>query len=132
MADVEIKRTAVGEGQVLSPRGSIDLSCANELDRELATLLNAEPLPGFVVLDFEFVHFISSIGIAVLLAFGQRAAANDVPVTVARLGEQATMALRAMKMDRHFSLHATVAEAVEAARARRNAHGADDDCGGGA
>lgn len=129
MASVEIRRTSVGEGELISPRGSIDLSCANELDRELSGVLDRQPLPGFVVLDFEHVSFISSIGIAVLLAFGQRAEANNVPVTVARLGEQATMALRAMKMDRHFRLHATVAEAVEAARVTRTP---DDEIGGGA
>ena len=129
MASVEIRRTSVGEGELISPRGSIDLSCANELDRALSGVLDGQPLPGFVVLDFEHVSFISSIGIAVLLAFRQRAEANSVSVTVARLGDQATMALRAMKMDRHLMMYPTVAEAVEAARATRVA---DDEMGGNA
>lgn len=101
--------------------GAVVLSLAGELD-----LYNAEEVrgallgagadePAMVVVDLEKVRFIDSTALGVLIEARSRMADRSA-FHLAAPGLETRRALEVSGLDRHFLVHDTVAEALEAAR----------------
>jgi anti-sigma B factor antagonist len=104
-----------------SADGSVVVSLAGELD-----LYNAEEVrdalldatagePDVVVVDLEEVRFIDSTALGVLIEARSRMADRG-GFRLAAPGLETRRALEVSGLDRHFLVHDTVAEALEAAR----------------
>ena len=102
-------------------KGAVVLSLAGELD-----LYNAEEVRGAVleacadeqdvlVVDLEEVRFIDSTALGVLIEARSRMADRN-SLRLAAPGLETRRALEVSGLDRHFLVHDTVAEALEAAR----------------
>ncbi len=101
--------------------GTVVVSLAGELD-----LYNAEEVrgalldataggPGVLVVDLEEVRFIDSTALGVLIEARSRMADRS-GFRLAAPGLETRRALEVSGLDRHFVVHDTVAEALEAAR----------------
>jgi anti-sigma B factor antagonist len=101
--------------------GAVVLSLAGELD-----LYNAEEVrgalvdacaddPAVLVVDLEHVRFIDSTALGVLIEARSRLA-DGTGFRLAAPGLETRRALEVSGLDRHFLVHDTVAEALEAAR----------------
>ena len=101
--------------------GTVVVSLAGELD-----LYNAEEVrgalldataggPGVLVVDLEEVRFIDSTALGVLIEARSRMADRS-GFRLAAPGLEMRRALEVSGLDRHFLVHDTVAEALEAAR----------------
>jgi anti-sigma B factor antagonist len=101
--------------------GTVVVSLAGELD-----LYNAEEVrgalldatagrPGVLVVDLEEVRFIDSTALGVLIEARSRMADRS-GFRLAAPGLETRRALEVSGLDRHFLVHDTVAEALEAAR----------------
>jgi anti-sigma B factor antagonist len=98
---------------VVSLAGELDLYNAEEVRSALRDALAGEP--GVLVVDLEQVTFIDSTVLGVLIEavsmMGDRRGFR-----LAAPGLEVTRALEVSGLDRHFLVHETVAEALEAAR----------------
>jgi anti-sigma B factor antagonist len=101
--------------------GTVVVSLAGELD-----LYNAEEVrgalldataggPGVLVVDLEEVRFIDSTALGVLIEARSRMADRN-GFRLAAPGLETRRALEVSGLDRHFLVHDTLAEALEAAR----------------
>ena len=101
--------------------GTVVVSLAGELD-----LYNAEEVrgalldataggPGVLVVDLEEVRFIDSTALSVLIEARSRMADRN-GFRLAAPGLETRRALEVSGLDRHFLVHDTLAEALEAAR----------------
>lgn len=104
-----------------SREGTVVVSLAGELD-----LYNAEEVrgalldataggPGVLVVDLEEVRFIDSTALGVLIEARSRMADRN-GFRLAAPGLETRRALEVSGLDRHFLVHDTLAEALEAAR----------------
>jgi anti-sigma B factor antagonist len=98
---------------VVSLAGELDLYNSEEVRSALREALAGEP--AVLVVDLEQVSFIDSTALGVLIeALSMMAARSGF--RLAAPGLEVTRALEVSGLDRHFLLHDTVAEALEAAR----------------
>jgi anti-sigma B factor antagonist len=99
-------------GIVLSLAGELDLYNAEEVRSALLDACAAEP--AVLVVDLEEVRFIDSTALGVLIEARARMAERG-GFRLAAPGLETRRALEVSGLDRHFVLHDTVAEALEAA-----------------
>jgi anti-sigma B factor antagonist len=98
---------------VLSLGGELDLYNAEEVRGALLDACADEP--GMLVVDLEEVRFIDSTALGVLIEARSRMADRS-GFRLAAPGLETRRALEVSGLDRHFIVHDTVAEALEAAR----------------
>jgi len=98
---------------VLSLGGELDLYNAEEV--RVALLDACADEPGMLVVDLEEVRFIDSTALGVLIEARSRMADRS-GFRLAAPGLETRRALEVSGLDRHFIVHDTVAEALEAAR----------------
>ena len=98
---------------VLSLAGEIDLYNAEEVRGALLEACAAEP--NVLVVDLEKVRFIDSTALGVLIEARSRLADRS-GFRLAAPGLETRRALEVSGLDRHFLVHDTVTEALEAAR----------------
>jgi anti-sigma B factor antagonist len=98
---------------VISLAGELDLYNAEEVRAALLEACNHEP--GALVVDLEEVRFIDSTALGVLIEARSRMADRS-GFRLAAPGLETRRALEVSGLDRHFVVHETVAEALEAAR----------------
>jgi anti-sigma B factor antagonist len=98
---------------VLSLGGELDLYNAEEVRGALLDACADEP--GILVVDLEEVRFIDSTALGVLIEARSRMADRS-GFRLAAPGLETRRALEVSGLDRHFIVHDTVAEALEAAR----------------
>jgi anti-sigma B factor antagonist len=98
---------------VVSLAGELDLYNADEVR---SALLDAcAPEPDVLVVDLEQVRFLDSTALGVLIEARSRMAGHG-GFRLAAPGLEARRALEVSGLDRHFLVHDTVAEALDAAR----------------
>jgi anti-sigma B factor antagonist len=97
---------------VVSLAGELDLYNAEEIRASLLEALADEPES--LVVDLEEVRFIDSTALGVLVEARTRMADRN-GFRLAAPGLEARRALEVSGLDRHFHVHDTVAEALEAA-----------------
>jgi anti-sigma B factor antagonist len=97
---------------VLSLTGELDLYNAEEVRSALLDACAGEP--DVLVVDLEEVRFIDSTALGVLIE--ARSQMPDGSFRLAAPGLETRRALEVSGLDRHFLVHDTVAEALEAAR----------------
>jgi anti-sigma B factor antagonist len=97
---------------VLSLTGELDLYNAEEVRGALLDACAGEP--DLLVVDLEEVRFIDSTALGVLIEARSRMANGSF--RLAAPGLETRRALEVSGLDRHFLVHDTVAEALEAAR----------------
>jgi anti-sigma B factor antagonist len=100
-------------GVVLSLAGELDLYNAEEVRSALLEACAEEP--EVVVVDLEEVRFIDSTALGVLIEARSRMTDRS-GFRLAAPGLETRRALEVSGLDRHFVVHDTVAEALEAAR----------------
>lgn len=98
---------------VVSLAGELDLYNAEEVRSALLDACAAEPAA--LVVDLEEVRFIDSTALGVLIEARSRMADRS-SFRLAAPGLETRRALEVSGLDRHFLVHDTVAEALEAAR----------------
>jgi anti-sigma B factor antagonist len=98
---------------VVSLAGELDLYNAEEVRRALLEACAGEP--SVLVVDLEDVRFIDSTALGVLIEARSRLADRN-GFRLAAPGLETRRALEVSGLDRHFLVHGTVAEALEAAR----------------
>ena len=98
---------------VLSLAGELDLYNAEEVRAALLEACAGEP--AMLVVDLEKVRFIDSTALGVLIEARSRMADRS-GFRLAAPGLETRRALEISGLDRHFLVHDTVAEALEAAR----------------
>ena len=98
---------------VVALAGELDLYNAEEIRGALLEACAGEP--EMLVVDLEGVQFIDSTALGVLIEARSRMA-NRNGFRLAAPGLEARRALEVSGLDRHFDVHATVTEALEAAR----------------
>jgi anti-anti-sigma factor len=101
------------ETVVLSLAGELDLYNAEEVRGALLDACAGEP--NLLVVDLEGVTFIDSTALGVLIEARSRMADRS-GFRLAAPGLETRRALEVSGLDRHFLVHDTVAEALEAAR----------------
>jgi anti-sigma B factor antagonist len=101
------------EAVVLSLAGELDLYNADEVRGALLEACAGEP--NVLVVDLEEVTFIDSTALGVLIEARSRVAERS-GFRLAAPGLETRRALEVSGLDRHFLVHDTVAEALEAAR----------------
>jgi anti-sigma B factor antagonist len=101
------------EAVVLSLAGELDLYNADEVRGALLEACAGEPK--VLVVDLEEVTFIDSTALGVLIEARSRMADRS-GFRLAAPGLETRRALEVSGLDRHFLVHDTVAEALEAAR----------------
>src|SRR5256885_697747 len=102
---------------VVSLAGELDLYNAEEVRSALLDACAGEPQ--VLVVDLEEVRFIDSTALGVLIEARSKVVAPDGSTQRFRLaapGLETRRALEVSGLDRHFFVHDTVAEALEAAR----------------
>jgi anti-anti-sigma factor len=101
--------------------GAVVLSLAGELDLYTAEVVRGALLdacagePEVLVVDLEDVRFIDSTALGVLIEARSRLAERSA-FRLAAPGLETRRALEVSGLDRHFLVHDTVTEALEAAR----------------
>jgi anti-sigma B factor antagonist len=98
---------------VVSLAGELDLYNAEEVRSALREALAPEPV--VLVVDLEQVTFIDSTALGVLIE-ALSMMADRRGFRLAAPGLETSRALEVSGLDRHFLVHDTVAEALEAAR----------------
>jgi anti-sigma B factor antagonist len=98
---------------VVSLTGELDLYNAEEVRSALLDACAAEP--ELLVVDLEQVRFIDSTALGVLIEARSKLADRS-GFRLAAPGLETKRALEVSGLDRHFLVHDTVAEALEAAR----------------
>ena len=98
---------------VVSLAGELDLYNAEEVRGALVEACSAEP--EVLVVDLEEVTFIDSTALGVLIEAGSRMT-DRKGFRLAAPGVETRRALEVSGLDRHFLVHDTVSEALEAAR----------------
>jgi anti-sigma B factor antagonist len=98
---------------VVSLAGELDLYNAEEVRGALQDATAGEP--AMLVVDLEEVRFIDSTALGVLIEARSRMA-DGSGFRLAAPGLETRRALEVSGLDRHFLVHDTVAEALEAAR----------------
>jgi anti-sigma B factor antagonist len=98
---------------VVSLAGELDLYNAEEVRGALLEACNDEP--DVLVVDLEDVRFIDSTALGVLIEARSRMADRS-GFRLAAPGLETRRALEVSGLDRHFVVHDTVAEALEATR----------------
>ncbi len=98
---------------VVSLAGELDLYNAEEIRASLLDALAGEP--ELLVVDLAEVRFIDSTALGVLIEARSKMADRN-GFRLAAPGLEARRALEVSGLDRHFDVHDTVAEALEAAR----------------
>ena len=98
---------------IVSLAGELDLYNAEEVRSALLDALAAEPQ--VLVVDLEQVTFIDSTALGVMIE-GRSRMADRSGFRLAAPGLETRRALEVSGLDRHFLVHDTVAEALEAAR----------------
>ncbi len=98
---------------VVSLAGELDLYNAEEVRSALLDACSSEP--DLLVVDLEEVRFIDSTALGVLIEARSRMA-DRRGFCLAAPGLETRRALEVSGLDRHFVVHGTVAEALEAAR----------------
>ena len=109
MTGVDRRHDAV----VLTLAGELDLYNADEVRGALLEACADEPQ--VLVVDLEAVRFIDSTALGVLIEARSRIADRN-GFRLAAPGLETRRALEVSGLDRHFIVHDTVAEALEAAR----------------
>ena len=109
MSGVDRRDSAI----VLSLAGELDLYNAEEVRGALLAASAGEP--EVLVVDLEEVRFIDSTALGVLIEARSRMADRN-GFRLAAPGLETRRALEVSGLDRHFLVHETVAEALEAAR----------------
>ena|SRR5438477_6623529 len=99
---------------VLSLAGELDLYNAEEVRGALLDACAGEP--EVLVVDLEEVRFIDSTALGVLIEAERSRMAERSGFRLAAPGLETRRALEVSGLDRHFIVHDTVAEALEAAR----------------
>ena len=98
---------------IVSLAGELDLYNAEEVRSALLDACDSEP--AVLVIDLEEVRFIDSTALGVLIEARSRMADRQ-GFRLASPGLETRRALEVSGLDRHFLVHDTVAEALEAAR----------------
>jgi anti-sigma B factor antagonist len=98
---------------VVSLTGELDLYNAEEVRGALLEACTGDP--GALVVDLEEVRFIDSTALGVLIEARSRLTDRS-GFRLAAPGLETRRALEVSGLDRHFLVHDTVAEALEAAR----------------
>ena len=98
---------------VVSLAGELDLYNAEQVRSALLDACSTEP--EVLVVDLEEVRFIDSTTLGVLIEARSRMA-DRLSFRLAAPGLETRRALEVSGLDRHFLVHGTVAEALEAAR----------------
>jgi len=98
---------------IVSLEGELDLYNAEDVRSALLDACASEPK--VLVVDLEAVRFIDSTALGVLIEARSRMAERE-GFRLAAPGLEAQRALEVSGLDRHFLVHDTVAEALEAAR----------------
>jgi anti-sigma B factor antagonist len=98
---------------VVSLAGELDLYNAEDVRGALLEAWDGEP--SVLVVDLEDVRFIDSTALGVLIEARSRMADSD-GFRLAAPGLETRRALEVSGLDRHFQVHDTVAEALEATR----------------
>jgi anti-sigma B factor antagonist len=100
-------------GVVVSLAGELDLYNAEEVRSALHEVCAEEP--ALLVVDLEEVRFIDSTALGLLIEARSKMA-DRTGFRLAAPGLETRRALEVSGLDRHFLVHGTVAEALEAAR----------------
>ena len=98
---------------IVSLAGELDLYNAEEVRSALLDACSSEPQ--VLVVDLEGVRFIDSTALGVLIEARSRMTDRG-GFRLAAPGLETRRALEVSGLDRHFSVHDTVAEALDAAR----------------
>ena len=98
---------------VVSLAGELDLYNAEEIRSGLLEACEADP--GVLVVDLEEVRFIDSTALGVLIETRSKMTDPD-GFRLAAPGVETRRALEVSGLDRHFLVHDTVAQALEATR----------------
>ena len=111
--DPVLRIEAIGAACVIRLGGELDLYNAEEVRSALREALAGEP--AVLVVDLEQVTFIDSTALGVLIE-ALSMMADRSGFRLAAPGLETRRALEVSGLDRHFLVHDTVAEALEAAR----------------
>ena len=101
---------------VLRLQGEMDLANASELAANLRLLVEDD----HVVADLRSVSFMDSSGLNALIAGHNHAHNCRTSFRIAGAGEVVTQVLHVTGMDRYLHIHASVEDAIEAARKARD------------
>ena len=82
---MEIKEHRIADVVVVAPAGPIDFPNAQHLERALAPLLGRDAALQALVLDFDAVGYVSSMGLRVLMVAAKSLRARNARIAVAAL-----------------------------------------------
>ena len=109
---LEIQAEQTPRGLIARIAGDISVDQVDELDRQLHLL--AVLKPKLAVLDLSQVPFVSSMGIGSLIRFRNQVDADGGRVALAGMNASVENTLKLTRLERIFSLHKSVAEALDA------------------
>jgi anti-anti-sigma factor len=109
-----IEQQRIGEIEVLSVAGVVDMLTASQLEDAIATA--ARKAPRGVIVDLGAVEFLSSAGMGILVAARDELPAS-VELAVVADGPATSRPLRLVGIAEVVGLHATLDEALAALRA---------------
>jgi anti-sigma B factor antagonist len=95
---------------VVRPSGRLDLLAAGEFKQQLVDIVSGGGRK--LVVDLAGVPFIDSSGLGALVGVLKAARLAGGDLRLARAGEQAAVILKLTRLDRVFSLYASVEEAT--------------------
>ena len=110
--DVDIIESA--SGVIVRLKGDAGVSSADILDRHLLGLTAKHP--PLVVFDLAELHFISSLGLGMLMQFQRGLARHSGVMRLAAVHDQVLDMLRKCRLDSVFVIRATLSEALEESR----------------
>jgi anti-sigma B factor antagonist len=110
--DLELETTTRGQASVLSLRGEIDVYTAPRLRQAIIDLVDGGATR--IVVDMERVDFLDSTGLGVLVDGMKRIKGRDGSLGIVATQDKILKIFDITGLNRAFSIHSTVDEAVEA------------------
>lgn len=111
---MEISETRAGDAVVLAVAGRLDSSTSPDLGRHLTALVERGETR--LVLDFAGLEYVSSAGLAVMLAAAKKLRARNGRVDVAGVNPRIRLVFEMSGFVTLFPMHADVAAALAGAR----------------
>jgi anti-sigma B factor antagonist/stage II sporulation protein AA (anti-sigma F factor antagonist) len=99
---------------VAAPVGQVDHASAPRLESALAPMLEANGDTGAIVLDFAGVHYISSVGLRVLMIAAKKMRAREAAIGVAALQPVVQEIFDISRFDHVVEVYPSVRDALAA------------------
>jgi anti-sigma B factor antagonist/stage II sporulation protein AA (anti-sigma F factor antagonist) len=116
---MEISSLRFADVVVVAPVGRVDHASSGQLEQALAPLLDAtDGDPAAIVLDFSGVHYISSMGLRVLMIAAKKMRARKAAIGVAALQPVVQEIFDISRFDHVVELFPSVRDALHAMSAQ--------------